>query len=156
MWNSGTPILISSPNSKKKDLGKLFITTRWRWFGEDLFFHGNFYRRSGRVVQQSTIRHPSLLFPLWSWKHPQHDEVSLHYCSRREWRWICGSSVGRAKQKGSSYQRAYGGKMPAMPGHPLCPVASLRKYVSKLHPSCSKLWQRARDSLNDEAWWSMR
>ena len=56
--------------------------------------------------------------------------------------------------RGTSTQRACGGKMPALPGHPLCPVASFRKYISKLHPSCPKLWQRARDSfLDDEPVW---
>ena len=44
--------------------------------------------------------------------------------------------------------------MPALSGHPLCPVASFKKYVAKLHPSCPKLWQRARDSfLDDEPVW---
>ena len=45
--------------------------------------------------------------------------------------------------RGSSTQRAYGGKMPAMPGYPLGPVASFRKYISKLHPLGPKLWQQS-------------
>ena len=56
--------------------------------------------------------------------------------------------------RGSSTQRAHGGKMmPAMPGYPLCPVASFRKYISKLHPLCPKLWQRVRNSFLDEEVW---
>ena len=47
-------------------------------------------------------------------------------------------------------EKAYGGIMPAMPKNPLCPVASFRKYLSKLNPACHKLWQRTRDTFQDD------
>ena len=37
-----------------------------------------------------------------------------------------------------------GGVMYALPGNPRCPVASFRKYVSKLNPLCDAFWQRPR------------
>ncbi|XP_056006703.1 uncharacterized protein LOC130050522 [Ostrea edulis] len=47
------------------------------------------------------------------------------------------------------------GVMPESPGSPFCPVRSLEKYIGKLHPSCSSLWQRPRDSFDDddETWY---
>ena len=41
-----------------------------------------------------------------------------------------------------------------LPGNPRCPVASFRKYPSKLHPKCDALWQRPReDFLEEEPSW---
>ena len=38
--------------------------------------------------------------------------------------------------------------------HPLCPVSSFEKYVSKLHPRNKWLWQRIADSFdNNSAWY---
>ena len=47
------------------------------------------------------------------------------------------------------------GVMPESPGSQFCPVRSFEKYISKLHPSCSSLWQRPRDSFDedDEIWY---
>jgi hypothetical protein len=47
------------------------------------------------------------------------------------------------------------GIMPAIPGNPLCPVASFTKYLEKLHPRNDSLWQRPRDSFieSDAAWY---
>lgn len=35
------------------------------------------------------------------------------------------------------------------PGSEYCPVQSFAKYISKLHPSCDRLWQKARDYFDD-------
>lgn len=47
-----------------------------------------------------------------------------------------------------------GGRMYATQ-YPNCPVASFRKYVSKLHPSCDRLFQRARNGIkqSDSVWY---
>ncbi|CAC5375819.1 unnamed protein product [Mytilus coruscus] len=39
--------------------------------------------------------------------------------------------------------------MYAVNGHPLCPVASFRKYLSKLHPRNNDLWQKPVDQFTD-------
>ena len=39
--------------------------------------------------------------------------------------------------------------MPEIPGCDTCPVASFLKYMSKLNPSCNRLWQRPRDTFDD-------
>ena len=36
-------------------------------------------------------------------------------------------------------------------GNPACPVTSFRKYVSKLHPDNTALWQRPLDTFDDES-----
>ena len=40
-------------------------------------------------------------------------------------------------------------------GHNLCPVASFKKYIQKLHPARSDLWQRPVESFedNDDTWY---
>lgn len=44
--------------------------------------------------------------------------------------------------------------MPENPGSGHCPVLSFEKYISKLHPSCDKLWQRPRDDFDEsDATW---
>ena len=47
------------------------------------------------------------------------------------------------------------GYMPENPCDPLCPVKSFKLYLSKLHPTCDKLWQRPRDSFleNETSWY---
>lgn len=49
-----------------------------------------------------------------------------------------------------------GGIMPSMTNNiQACPVRSFVKYTSKLNPSCTKLWQRPRDSFctDDDIWY---
>ena len=48
------------------------------------------------------------------------------------------------------------GVMPAMPGHPLCPVASFSKYVEKLNSAIPDLWQRPKTKFNtnDQVWYT--
>ena len=41
------------------------------------------------------------------------------------------------------------GIIPESPGSEYCPVQSFAKYISKLHPSCDRLWQKARDDFDD-------
>ena len=45
--------------------------------------------------------------------------------------------------------------MYAQPGEVTCPVKSYEKYISKLHPGIQDLWQRIRDSYNenDDRWY---
>ena len=38
-------------------------------------------------------------------------------------------------------------------GNPLCPVSSFKKYLSKLHPSKNDLWQKPRDSFEEDSIW---
>lgn len=38
-------------------------------------------------------------------------------------------------------------------GNPLCPVSSFKKYLSKLHPSKNDLWQKPRDSFEEDSFW---
>ena len=47
-----------------------------------------------------------------------------------------------------------GGRMYAT-GTILCPVSSFQKYLSKLNPKCNALWQRPKDSFdeNDSIWY---
>ena len=48
------------------------------------------------------------------------------------------------------------GVMPAMPGHPLCPVASFSKYIEKLNSAVPDLWQRPKTKFNtnDQVWYT--
>jgi hypothetical protein len=41
------------------------------------------------------------------------------------------------------------GIIPESPGSEYCPVQSFAKYISKLHPSCDRLWQKTRDDFDD-------
>jgi len=41
------------------------------------------------------------------------------------------------------------GIIPESPGSEYCPVQSFAKYISKLHPSCDRLWQKPRDDFDD-------
>lgn len=41
------------------------------------------------------------------------------------------------------------GRMYALPGNILCPVASFQLYLSKLHPNCEALWQRPLNSFDE-------
>ena len=49
--------------------------------------------------------------------------------------------------------------MAEWPGNPRCPVACLKKYLSKRDPRCTALWQKPRDHLagkfnfNDDVWY---
>ena len=38
-------------------------------------------------------------------------------------------------------------------GNPLCPVSSFKKYLSKLHPSKNDMWQKPRDSFEEDSIW---
>ena len=40
--------------------------------------------------------------------------------------------------------------MPEFPGSPYCPVKSFEMYISKLHPLCTSLWQRPKESFSDD------
>ena len=42
------------------------------------------------------------------------------------------------------------GVMPEFPGSPYCPVKSFEMYISKLHPLCTSLWQRPKESFSDD------
>ena len=71
------------------------------------------------------------------------------------YRYVCLAVDELTKNHGAT-DKGYGSgaMMPEMPGNPLCPVASFEKYCSKLHPSCDRLWQRAKNSfLDDEDTW---
>lgn len=47
------------------------------------------------------------------------------------------------------------GRMYALRGNDLCPVASYEKYISKLNPDNAALWQRPNDSfVEDEPWYT--
>ena len=50
---------------------------------------------------------------------------------------------------------AYGGVMPSFPSSDLCPVKSFTKYLNCLHPGCTSLWQRPKDSFadDDQTWY---
>ena len=50
---------------------------------------------------------------------------------------------------------AYGGVMPSFSSSNLCPVKSFSKYLSCLHPGCTSLWQRPKDSFadDDQTWY---
>jgi hypothetical protein len=52
------------------------------------------------------------------------------------------NSVNDTTGEGLMYSQPQWGEM--------CPVSTYRKYLSKLHPSCSALWQRPLDSFVDE------
>lgn len=41
------------------------------------------------------------------------------------------------------------GVMPEFPGSPYCPVKSFEMYIIKLHPLCTSLWQRPKESFSD-------
>jgi len=38
-------------------------------------------------------------------------------------------------------------------GNPNCPVATFELYLSKLHPICKVLWQRPKDSVDNDGFW---
>jgi hypothetical protein len=38
-------------------------------------------------------------------------------------------------------------------GNPNCPVATFELYLSKLHPNCKALWQRLKDSVDNDGFW---
>ena len=58
------------------------------------------------------------------------------------------------KNHGAGDRVKNGAAMPEMPGNPLCPVVSFKKYFEKLNPKCDRLWQRSKDSfLDDEETW---
>ena len=42
------------------------------------------------------------------------------------------------------------GVMPEFPGSPYCPIKSFEMYISKLHPLCTSLWQRPKESFSDD------
>lgn len=42
------------------------------------------------------------------------------------------------------------GVMPEFPGSPYCPVKTFEMYISKLHPLCTSLWQRPKESFSDD------
>lgn len=47
-----------------------------------------------------------------------------------------------------------GGRMFEISGSERCPIVLYEKMIQKLHPECNRLWQRAKDSFNDdEATW---
>jgi hypothetical protein len=50
----------------------------------------------------------------------------------------------------SDPEEATSGIMPERPGDPLCPVASFERYVSKLNPNSSRLWQYPKDTFTDD------
>ena len=47
------------------------------------------------------------------------------------------------------------GRMYARPGDPLCPVLSYKSYLERLHPQLDDLWQRPRESYeeNEQMWY---
>ena len=47
------------------------------------------------------------------------------------------------------------GRIYARPGDPLCPVLSYKSYLERLHPQLDELWQRPRDSYeeNEQIWY---
>ena len=40
--------------------------------------------------------------------------------------------------------------MPEFSGSPYCPVKSFEMYISKLHPLCTRLWQRPKELFSDD------
>ncbi|XP_071496853.1 uncharacterized protein [Diadema antillarum] len=42
------------------------------------------------------------------------------------------------------------GQMHSLPGNPRCPVTNLKRYLSKLNPKCSCMWQRPRERVTEE------
>ena len=67
--------------------------------------------------------------------------------------------VTKAKDELTKYHRGNdkektSGIMPENPGSEYCPVLSVEKYISKLHPSCDKLWKRSHDDFDEsDATW---
>ena len=47
-------------------------------------------------------------------------------------------------------------RMYELPGNPLCPVASFRKYITKLNPKNPWLWQKPLDAFDedDNVWYA--
>ena len=43
-----------------------------------------------------------------------------------------------------------GGQMCSLPGNPLCPVTSLKMYLSKLNDGCQWMWQRPKAKLTEQ------
>ncbi|VDI60387.1 Hypothetical predicted protein [Mytilus galloprovincialis] len=54
------------------------------------------------------------------------------------------------KNHRGNHRELTSGVMPKFPGSPYCPVKSYETYISKLHPLCTSLWQRPKESFNDE------
>jgi hypothetical protein len=62
------------------------------------------------------------------------------------------------KNHKNTSEKSIGGRMYEEPGNPLCPLKAYQKYISHLHPNCSRLFQRAKDSfiLEETCWYQNR
>ena len=55
-----------------------------------------------------------------------------------------------AKNHRANDRESISSVMPEFPGSPYCPVKSFEMYISKLHPLCTSLWQRPKESFSDD------
>ncbi|CAC5403752.1 KCTD1_15 [Mytilus coruscus] len=91
-----------------------------------------------RIGKGSVVHHPVINEPDFL----NDPKTGLKYVSK------CEGEL--TKNHRGNDRESTSGVMPEFPGSPYCPVKPFEKYISKLHPLCTSLWQRPKESFSDD------
>lgn len=75
--------------------------------------------------------------------------------NRLYWAGVCLSEDKNHRDSSAPDDTVREGRIYGRPGYPWCPVLSYTSYLERIHPQLDDLWQRPRDSYdeNEQIWY---